>query len=372
MTAPQNLPQLDLYEDHLRQTISWIQLSIDKGSGGSSAHYSPLKGWASPYPETSGYILTTLIDAAKHLNDEKLLDDAVSMGHWLLKLQHKDGWWPGGLYKKSNKHQPSVFNSAQIVDGMVSLAEATNEDVWLNSAKTSSRWLAQGVDKDGFWQNGNYQSGFNPSYYSQVAWPMLRYWKKSNDLAVREAAERALKRIVNLRTSHGSIAGWGFQPGKPAFTHTIAYTIRGCIESAYLLDCWEEYGAPVEQAINLLAQKSEFSSGRLPGAFMEDWTKTNWYSCLTGNAQIALCILRYENHINDLRLVNSAAKLVDYVCSKQQISGGRISTRGAVAGSYPLWGRYMSFRYPNWAAKYHADALMMLRSRIQQHTNSHE
>jgi hypothetical protein len=30
---------------------------------------------------------------------------------------------------------------------------------------------------------------------------------------------------------------------------------------------------------------------------------------------------------------------------------------GALAGSAPLWGDYMRFRYPNWAPKFFLDAM---------------
>ena len=32
---------------------------------------------------------------------------------------------------------------------------------------------------------------------------------------------------------------------------------------------------------------------------------------------------------------------------------------GAISGSYPFWGRYEPFAFPNWATKYLADALML-------------
>jgi len=32
---------------------------------------------------------------------------------------------------------------------------------------------------------------------------------------------------------------------------------------------------------------------------------------------------------------------------------------GGIAGSAPIWGRYSMFEYPNWAAKFFADAMMM-------------
>ena len=38
---------------------------------------------------------------------------------------------------------------------------------------------------------------------------------------------------------------------------------------------------------------------------------------------------------------------------------GNRNVRGAVAGSYPIWGGYIRFGFPNWAAKFLADAIMM-------------
>lgn len=362
----ENSPTFLRYEVHLRATVDWIRRSIKHGGGGSAAYSSYYRGWSRPYPETSGYIIPTLLDAANHLNDKALAADAIKLGNWLLDLQGLDGWWPGGLHGAKSGRHPSIFNTAQILEGMVALAHRTGDDRWHAAAIKGANWLAKGVDADGLWQTGNYRSGFNPSYYTQVAWPMLQVWKIAGDESVREAALRVLKRVIALKTPHGSIAGWGFDPDKPAFTHTIAYTLRGLIESAILLEDWNAFGEPCMGALERLNRKAEFTHGRLPGAFFDDWSAVDWYTCLTGNAQVSLCLLRLEQREGDLRLVNSAAKLVDYVCGRQHVQCKPALSRGAVAGSSPLWGRYMFMRYPNWAAKYHADALMMLRGRLSQ------
>jgi hypothetical protein len=362
MNSPQSTFR---YAEHLRATLDWLLHSIEAGGGGSSAHFSPLRGWSAPYPETTGYIIPTLLEAARTQKDQRYQEAALRAGQWLLSLQCPDGAWPGGLYAVGRPQGPSVFNTAQIIDGMVALARLQPEGPWMQASARAAGWLAAGVDSAGLWQVGNYRNGVNPSYYAQVAWPMLQAWQLSGDDAVRAAAERVLARIVELRTRHGSIAGWGFDPGKPAFTHTIAYTLRGLIESAGALENWPAYGQPCEDALERLGRKAEFGNGRLPGAFQDDWRPVNWYTCLTGNAQVALCLLRIEQRANDLRLVNAATKLVDSVCANQRIRGVGNSRRGAVGGSAPLWGRYMFMRYPNWAAKYHADALMMLMARLE-------
>ena len=35
------------------------------------------------------------------------------------------------------------------------------------------------------------------------------------------------------------------------------------------------------------------------------------------------------------------------------------SSQGAIPGSFPLWGKYEPFAFPNWATKYFADSLML-------------
>jgi hypothetical protein len=70
----------------------------------------------------------------------------------------------------------------------------------------------------------------------------------------------------------------------------------------------------------------------------------NWTRCaqaagaseLRGNARMALSLLKRCQRLRD-----------------------REVARGAIAGSVPIWGAYSRFEFPNWAAKFFADALMM-------------
>jgi hypothetical protein len=38
-----------------------------------------------------------------------------------------------------------------------------------------------------------------------------------------------------------------------------------------------------------------------------------------------------------------------------------------VPGSQPIWGEYLRYRYPNWAAKFHLDALLLLVRGVDAH-----
>ena len=125
------IPSIERYNKNLLATLDWLIRSCEKGNGGSSAYYSPIKKWSGPYPETTGYIIPTLINASHHFKVDKYNKLALGLGEWLLGLQNADGSWPGGVYVEGSRNEPSVFNTAQILDGMVALFDLTKDEKWL-------------------------------------------------------------------------------------------------------------------------------------------------------------------------------------------------------------------------------------------------
>lgn len=349
------------YRQSLDASINWLGQTV-KRSGGSSAVLWPFGKWSPAYPETTGYIIKTLVDYSTFAEKPESKTLAIELGEWLLDIQEEGGYWCGGTYPYKNQ-DPSVFNTGQILIGLAELARSTGDPKWLEAATKGATWLADNVNDDGQWSVGNYVENHNPSYYTRVAWPMLEVWELSKENVIRDKAERVLATMASRKKKNGVIAGWGFKPDQPAFTHTIAYTIRGFMEAARIVDNWDRWGTVCQEAIEVVIKKSELSSGQLPGRFSEDWKGNNSYVCLTGNAQLAICLLLYMEQDQDLRILNAACKLVDYVCDSQsRLPLNRF--RGAIAGSRPLRGDYMKFRYPNWAAKFHCDSLMLLTRQL--------
>lgn len=361
LVAAQSRQQI--YREHLRATYHWLLRSIRSG-GGSSAFFSPLIGWSRPYPETSGYIIPTLFDVAAFLHDDAGRASAVALGEWLLSIQQPKGFWFGG-HHPPRRGRASVFNTAQILKGMVRLARETGEARWIEAARRGGLWLAGGVDESGFFRDGNYHRGFNPGYYTQVAWPMLEVWRLTGEPLIAGAAVRVLDRILGTRNANGAFSGWGFAPEAPAFTHTIGYLLRGFLEAARILDAWERYGVSAAATLVSLRARSAYARGRLPGAFDERWNPQGGYTCLTGNAQLAVCFFVVYGRDGDARWSDAALSLLDRTIRPQLLTTPIGGLRGAVAGSDPVWGGYLPLRYPNWAAKYLCDALLralMLRS----------
>jgi len=355
-------------KEALDLAVSWLLKSIDPATGGSRANYSVLfngfKGWSGPYPETTGYIIPTFLNIAAKFKELNMLPDkALKMGEWLLTLQFDDGAFPADIYYANKVRQKSIFNTGQIILGLTSLYDFTKDTRYLDSTSRAANWLVKNQSDDGTWPEYNYVNGFSPSYYSRVAWPLLKVYARDNDQVFKEAAVKNLRSIQKRQLSNGFIEGSGFQPDSYVFLHTLAYTIRGFLESALLLDDQDLWDSGYRFAEKIF-RKFELKK-QLYGAYYSDFTGVMWYQCLTGNVQIAIIWLKIYQRTGDARFLSAASKAIDVVVRyqvKNSFDGNRI---GAVAGSAPVFGRYMFFRYPNWAVKFLADALLLEDQALQ-------
>ncbi len=344
------------YYHSLKHTSEWLKKSFIEGRGGSSAHFSPLIGWSKPYPETTGYIIPTLVKL-NYFFDEDYIKYANNLADWLIKIQNSDGSWSGGLYP-SSKLAPSIFNSCQIIKGLVNLYKETNKGIYIESAIKSGNYIKKQFGTNGLFIGNDYKTVITPSYYTTAIWPLLELSSVSEDNELQEKSILFLDKILERKMDNGFFSGCGFGTSKKAFTHTIAYTIRGLQECSRILRN-NDYAEACNESIEFFIKKSELTNGRLPGSFDESLNQSSDSVCLTGNSQFALIFFLHYEKDEDLRIINSASKLINFVCNTQ---GKSLlpQTKGGVAGSWPIYGTYMFMRYPNWAAKYHADSLMNL------------
>ena len=348
------------YGRALRGALRWLARSV-RACGGSSAWWAPGWGWAPPYPETSGYLVPTFLRAGT--KNEHYLKLALRMIRWLTLLQHQDGWFPAGV--ASSQKSPSVFNTAQILLGLTEAWRVLKNKRARDSAIKAAHWLLETQEEDGSWRCYGYFEGFFPSYYTRVAWPLAL---AAVELGLEEAAASAQKCLLKIaeRAEGDWVRDMGFLPRSAAFTHTIAYTARGFLECGVLLDKkWWAVGRKMVWRMLRLAEKEG-----LAGAYDEKW-KPVWKGiCVTGHAQVALCMLRVCEIEKDWRFLSTALKLIDKVVSIQKrlwfVAGG------GLPGSYPIWERYMRFRFPNWAAKFFVDTLIQAKERMLQWVRSLE
>ena len=347
------------HRTHLRGAIDWLCHAQDMrahqpDAGGVAAGWSFEDGWLPGYPETTGYIIETFIAAAGTLDRPELVARAHQMIDWELSLQAADGAFPGH-FGEAGIH-PVIFNQGQIMHGLVAGYTSLKREDCLDAGVRAGHWLVAQQDDDGCYRK--YEHNSVPHVYNTRAiWALAAMGVVANEASFLAAARRNLDWALTQQTSSGWFATNAFVPGKSPFTHTIAYAIRGFIEVAVLLG-EERYLRAAEIAARGLMAKQR-SDGWLAGTYADGWTPTASYACVTGIAQMALCWLRLAQISGDKSYREAAWRAIAYVKRTQRLDEDDVIVRGAIPGSAPIWGAYSRFEFPNWAAKFFADALIM-------------
>jgi hypothetical protein len=345
--------------DHLRAAIDWLCVAQDvrndkPDSGGVSAGWSFEDGWLPSYPETSGYIVETFIAAAGVLDRPDLIDRARRIIDWELSIQRPDGAFPGHFGEPGS--QPVVFNTGQIMHGLLAGFLQLRRTECLEAAVRAGHWLARVQDADGCWRQFEH-NGVPHTYNTRASWALLATALIADDASQKSAAIRNLDWALAQQCESGWFANNAFIPGREPFTHTIAYAIRGLLESGVLLGS-SRYIDAAAKAARALAN-AQRADGWLAGTYDADWAPRAGYCCLTGVAQMSVNWMRCAREAGAVELHGKSRKALSFLKRAQRLNDRDAVARGSIAGSAPIWGAYSRFEFPNWAAKFFADALMM-------------
>lgn len=347
------------HEVHLKGAVSWLCRAQDarddkEDRGGVSAGWSFEDGWLPGYPETTGYIIETFLAAADVLEQRDLEERARSMLDWELSIQLPDGAFPGHFGEAGSR--PVIFNTGQIMHGLIAGHTALGRGECLDAAVRAGHWLRQHQDGDGCWRKYEH-NGVPHVYNTRATWALLSTGLIADDISLVDAARRHLDWALDQQTESGWYGTNAFEPSRSPFTHTIAYAIRGFLESAVLLE-EERYLESALKAGRAMADVQR-SDGWLAGTYRDGWRADAGYCCLTGLAQMCINWLRLSQITGEEGLRQHARTGLDYLKARQKLDDPDDAVRGGIAGSFPIWGDYSRFEYPNWAAKFFADALMM-------------
>ena len=346
----------DVRAGALAAAIDWLCLTHEAtGRRGSAKSYSLVYGWEAAYPETTGYIVGTLLAYARRGGDARHVEHARTMGDWEIEVQSSDGGIMGGVL--THPPGPSIaFNTGMVLHGWLDLHEVLGNERHLAAATRAGRFLVETQDVDGAWRGGHAYRGLPHAYKSRVAWALLRLARATGDGAFETAAMRSLDWVLSVQRENGWFESCEFKPGTLPNTHGIAYTLRGLLEGHALTGT----GAYLDAALltsEALMRKVELHDG-LPATFDRDWQPGARYVCVTGVAQLGGVWLRLHELTGDARLLNAGLKAVDQAASLQE--RGRFKPLdGPIPGSFPIWSRYAPLQYPNWATKFLADSLMI-------------
>ena len=340
-------------EAHLIAAADWLKRAqAATPDDGVSYGYSIRGGWRPSYRETSGYIAVTFFDLAKQRQDSESGALARTVSNWLCEVQEPDGSIANPEYRP---HAGIVFDTGQVLLGYVRAHRETQDARFHDAAVRAASWLAGRMDPDGAWRRNTHLETPH-AYNTRVAWSMLEYHQIAPDPAVESAARRNLDWALEQERD-GYFRSCAFTPGVAPFTHTIAYAIRGFLESARLLRDARYEETAVRAANAMLEHVRE--DGWIPGQIDEDGSSAARYSCLTGNCQLAIIWLKLYQSTGSARYLDAAKRTLGFVMEHQDLTTSNPALHGAIKGSHPIWGTYAPLSYPNWAAKFFIDALLL-------------
>ena len=302
-----------------QRTLNWIYYNTVEGNGIAVTSKKHIL-----YPEVSGYYIPTLM-----MWGEREL--AVSFTKHLCSIQKDDGSW----YDSSDK-EPYIFDSSQILKGLISVREILPE-VDKNIIK-GCNWILSNMHPDGrlattnenIWEN-------DEDFYSELIHiyclsPIRDAGKIFNKPEYVEAADKILAYYIKEKRER--IENFSL------LSHFYAYVMEGLFDMGQIDLCRDSM---------MRLEKYRNRKGGIPGLKDVPWI------CSTGLFQLALVWYK----LGDLARGNS---LFYYAISLQNESGGWF-------GSYPApsffarfyRGRNKPFYFPDeeisWANKYFLDAL---------------
>lgn len=334
----------------------WLLHSMTVVDGkGSSASYHIWRGWSASYPETTGYLIDTLFDYHSIAKNPVIKTTAIQCTDWLCAIQLPDGAFPSGV---GGRMQPIVFDTGMIVFGLGRAWRETGNERYLNSLSKAVNWMAHQIGVDETWGKFNYVESYLPAYYSMVVWAMLLANKHLKISGLDKVLHLELSQLSSWVQPNWTVLNWGFAANEAAFTHTIGYTLQGLIEAGTLLCDSTAVKSAKGVAEKLIETRR--SIGKIAGSYDHEWNGDYSFECPTGNAQLSIVYFRLYEIFGVSDFLEEAQYLLNRVVQAQ--SNLKIKGHfGGIPGSYPIWGKYQRFSYPNWAAKFFIDAGILSR-----------
>jgi hypothetical protein len=171
------------------------------------------------------------------------------------------------------------------------------------------------------------------------------------------AAQRNADWVLKQQDDNGWFKNSGFEFGNSASTHSIAYTIEGVLECGVRLKEKGYIDAARRCADALLGLQRV--DGSFSGEYDHNWQCKARYSCLVGDSQIAVVFARLFEILNESSYIKSFRQCVNHLKIRQDRRTSNENVRGAIPGSWPIYGKYFQDAFPVWAAKFFVDALLL-------------
>jgi hypothetical protein len=355
-------PETTQHDLHLSAGADWLKKSMSAcDERASSKGYRFPRGWMPPYPETTGYIIPTLLNLGDEMGDPEFQKAAVRLGSWLTTIQRQDGGFSG--YEFGSGKDADVFDTGMILLGFNALQHHTPDPQIAQAAADAAAFLRLAMGDDGAFQR-HISNDMLHTYNVRSAWALVAHGKMEGDQQSIDAGLKNVDWTLNQQRRNGFFENNGFKPGGNANTHGTAYVLRGLLQVHLLTHRQDILEAVLQGAV---AVRGRFEAeGWLAAEIGPDWEFRSRHVCLTGCVQLAIVFFRLAELTGDLKFIEPAERLIAQVAGSQKIKDPSAVDYGGIAGSYPIFGAYAPLQYPNWATKFMVDALLV---RKQWHKN---
>ena len=348
---------------HLAAAIEWLERAQDATPDDGVARgfalvwhpYFRGRGWQPSYPETTGYIIPTLFEAARVLGRPELARRAERAARWELAIQMTDGAVRGGVM--GEPESPAVFNTGQVIFGWLAAWRELGDARFADAARRAAAWLVSRQDADGHWRKSSRFASDGVSLYNaRTAWALAEVGARLDERGFLQAAQRQLEAAAALQHPNGWLPECCLSDSQRPLLHTLAYAVRGLLEGGRVLSDANLVGA-AGRAAAALAQTVR-PDGSMPGRYAADWSGAVSWSCLTGQAQMVNNWIRLFDLTGDRAWLDPVPQVLRFLKRTQNRTSEVPGLRGGIKGSFPLAGGYNGWQLLNWATKYFADALL--------------
>jgi hypothetical protein len=351
------LPATDPGADAVvKACTAWLVRAQDlsaSADGGVARDYNLVNGWATSYPETTGYIVPTVIEVAKRTGDAALMQRARRMLDWLAAIQYPEGGIQGGKID-AQPRVPVTFNTGQVLIGFAAGVREFG-DVYRDPMNRAASWLRDTLDTDGCWRKHAtpFAQPGEKAYETHVSWGLFEAAKLSPDQGFGEAGLKQVRWAMQKQQHNGWFAQCCLDEPATPLTHTLGYVLRGIVEAAN----FSKDQAMIDSAILLATAllKVQESDGRLAGRYDSQWRPTVSWACLTGICQIASSWFDIYKWTNNRAFYEAGCKANSYVRRTIALTGNP-DYCGGVKGAFPVDGEYGDLQFLNWAAKFCIDS----------------
>jgi hypothetical protein len=349
--------------ERARAAVDWIlRGQVAGGDGGVSLGYFPCdveQGWRPSYPETTGYIITSLLEYSRRFQETAVGAQALRMAEWETEIQMTSGAVQGGPVCPPEKQTPTAFNTGMVLDGWVTAYHFNQDARFLKAGRRAADWLVSDLDDEGYFRtNGQFVApGLIKTYNVLCAWALHRLGEIVPEACYQSTAIRIVDAAIRKQQPNGWFADNCLTRPEAPLLHTIGYTLQGILEVGIAAKR-EDFVESSRRGVDALLPQIN-AKGRVHGRYFQDWEPACFSSCLTGSAQLAVVCYRLYEHLGQRSYWTAAERLLNYLKPLQLLDSGNPALNGALPGSFPLFGGYMTAGYPNWATKYLLDALLL-------------